>query len=320
VHALIDVAQRLDETPRKGSENIRPCFNRSSGARKTFVLDAGALLHDPGSIVRRFGRIRREPSVLGDIRSVRFLKTGDDIFRLQGDDQQRKIKPKKSLDGIAPKSDDQRCAIDALLNPGVEVMALTGAAGTGKTLLALAAGIHQTTKASPLYEQVVVARPIAPMGNDIGYLPGGVNDKLGPWMQPIFDNLEVIVNTPKEQAKDGAAPARYAGYQYLIDAGMLHVEALTYIRGRSLPKRYFIVDEAQNLRPLDVKTIVTRCGEGTKLIFTGDLNQIDTPYLDPASNGLAYLISRFINEENFCYLNLKGTVRSRLAEQGARLL
>jgi PhoH-like ATPase len=199
-------------------------------------------------------------------------------------------------------------------------MALTGAAGTGKTLLALAAGIHQTTKASPLYEQVVVARPITPMGNDIGYLPGDIHEKLGPWMQPIFDNLEVIVNTPKDQVKDNSPASRYASYQYLIDSGLLQIEALTYIRGRSLPRRYFIVDEAQNLRPLDVKTIVTRCGEGTKLIFTGDLDQIDTPYLDDASNGLAYLISRFINEENFCYLNLKGTVRSRLAEQGARLL
>jgi PhoH-like ATPase len=276
--------------------------------------------NDKTLVFRRFGKIRLDSSGLNDIRSVRFLKTGEDIFRLQGIDQQLKIKQKKSIDGIAPKSDDQRCAIDALLNPGVEVMALTGAAGTGKTLLALAAGIHQATKSSPLYDQVVVTRPITPMGNDIGFLPGDINEKLGPWMQPIFDNLEVIVNTPKEQTKDGAPPSRYASYQYLIDSGMLHIEALTYIRGRSLPRRYFIVDEAQNLRPLDVKTIVTRCGEGTKLIFTGDLNQIDTPYLDPSSNGLAYLISRFINEENFCYLNLKGTVRSRLAEQGARLL
>ncbi len=320
MHALTDVALRLEETHHGSTENIHPCFSRSGGVTKTFVLDTNALLQDSGSIVRRFGRIRREPAVAGDIRSVRFLRTGDDIFRLQGVEQRWKIKQEKSLDGIVPKTDDQRCAIDALLNPGVEVMALTGAAGTGKTLLALAAGIHQTTKSSPLYEQVVVARPIAPLGNDIGYLPGDINGKLGPWMQPIFDNLEVIVNTPKEQGKDGAPPARNASYQYLIDSGVLHIEALTYIRGRSLPRRYFIVDEAQNLRPLDVKTIVTRCGDGTKLIFTGDLNQIDAPHLDPASNGLAYLISRFINEENFCYLNLKGTVRSRLAEQGARLL
>ena len=202
----------------------------------------------------------------------------------------------------------------------LEVVALTGSAGTGKTLLALAAGIHQTTKKAPLYEQVVVARPVVPMGNDIGYLPGDVNEKLTPWMQPIFDSLEVIVNTPKGYMKDETSAARYRSSQYLIETGVLQIEALTYIRGRSMPLRYFIVDEAQNLRPIDVKTIITRCGEGTKIVLTGDMQQIDTPYLDSKSNGLAYLISRFINEENFCYLNLSCTVRSRLAEQGARLL
>ena len=139
-------------------------------------------------------------------------------------------------------------------------------------------------------------------------------------MQPIFDNLEVIVNTPKGMIKDRTNASSIRSYQYLIDADLLQVEPLTYIRGRSLPKRYFIIDEAQNLRPIDVKTIVTRCGEGTKIVFTGDLNQIDTPYLDKASNGLAYLISRFINEENFCFINLKSSVRSKLAEQGAQLL
>ena len=112
----------------------------------------------------------------------------------------------------------------------------------------------------------------------------------------------------------------YKSYQYLIDKGILHVEALTYIRGRSLPKRYFIVDEAQNLRPIDVKTLVTRCGAGTKIVLTGDILQIDNPFMDSLSNGLSYLISRFINEENFCYLNLRESVRSKLAEQGSRLL
>jgi len=158
------------------------------------------------------------------------------------------------------------------------------------------------------------------MGKDIGYLPGDVEEKLTPWMQPIFDNLEVILNTPKGIVKDKTNTASIKSYQYLMDAGFLQVEPLTYIRGRSLPMRYFIIDEAQNLRPVDVKTIVTRCGEGTKIIFTGDLDQIDTPYLDKSSNGLAYLISRFINEENFCFLNLTDGVRSRLAKQGARLL
>jgi PhoH-like ATPase len=275
---------------------------------------------DKTTLFQKYGRVLGESDYTNGIHSTRYVMTGEDIYRLQGGDNQTRIKNGKSLEGIAAKNIEQRCAIDALTSPHIEVVALTGAAGTGKTLLALAAGIHQTTKKSPLYEQVVVARPVVPMGNDIGYLPGDVNEKLTPWMQPIFDNLEVIVNTPKGHMKDETSIAQYRSFQYLIDTGVLQIEALTYIRGRSLPQRYFIVDEAQNLRPVDVKTIITRCGEGTKIVFTGDLNQIDTPYLDAKSNGLAYLISRFIDEPNFCYLNLSCSVRSRLAEQGARLL
>lgn len=276
--------------------------------------------NDKTTIFQRYGRVLEETDYTNGIYSIRYLRAGEDIYRLQGSDCNRRIKNGKSLDGIFPKNVEQRCAIDALTNPEIEVVALTGTAGTGKTLLALAAGIHQTTKKSPLYEQVVVARPIVPMGNDIGYLPGDVNEKLAPWMQPIFDSLEVIVTTPKGHIKDDASIGQYRSFQYLIDTGVLQIEALTYIRGRSMPQRYFVVDEAQNLRPIDVKTIITRCGEGTKIVLTGDMQQIDTPYLDSKSNGLAYLISRFINEENFCYLNLSCSVRSRLAEQGARLL
>lgn len=276
--------------------------------------------NDKTAIFQNYGIVLNDDDYTNGILSIRYKQCGEDIYRLQGEDKQSKIKRGKSLENISPKNIEQECAIDALTNPNIEIVALTGSAGTGKTVLALAAGIHQTTKRSPLYEQVLVARPVVPMGNDLGYLPGDIDDKLAPWMQPIFDNLEVIVNTPAGQFKDNTAISKYKNYQYLIDSGILNIEALTYIRGRSLPKRYFIIDEAQNLRPLDIKTIITRCGEGTKIVFTGDLNQIDTPYLDAMSNGLSYLISRFINEENFCYLNLKNSVRSRLAEQGARLL
>lgn len=275
---------------------------------------------DKTTLFQQYGKVLEETDYANGILSVRYLSSAGEIYRMQGHDAQARIKSGKSLEGISPKNMEQSCAIDALTNPEIEVLALTGSAGTGKTLLALAAGIHQTTKKSPLYEQVVVARPVVPMGNDIGYLPGDLNEKLTPWMQPVFDSLEVIINTPKGHIKDDASTSQYRSFQYLIDSGILQIEALTYIRGRSLPKRYFIVDESQNLRPIDVKTIITRCGEGTKIVFTGDLNQIDTPYLDAKSNGLAYLISHFINEENFCYLNLKDSVRSRLAEQGARLL
>jgi PhoH-like ATPase len=224
---------------------------------------------------------------------------------------------------ISPKNVEQECAIDALLSTSTNVVALTGRAGTGKTLLAIAAGLHFCTKPpqndyAKKYEQVMVARPIVPLGNDLGFLPGDLKEKLHPWMQPIYDNLDVIVGTSDEKIDN--KDTDYRSSDYLIESDIIHIEPLTYIRGRSLPRRFLIIDEAQNLRPLDVKTIITRCGEGTKVVFTGDLEQIDSPFLDAASNGLANLINRFIQEENFCYLNMKQSARSALAEQAAELL
>jgi PhoH-like ATPase len=279
--------------------------------------------NDKTSLFQQYGRIISEGGPTNGILSTRYMHSGNSLYKLSGEDEIRQVKRGKEIMGLSPRSIEQESAIDALIDPAVEIVALTGNAGTGKTLLALAAGIHQTartTKRSMLYEQVIVSRPVIPMGNDLGYLPGDIDAKLRPWMQPIFDNLEVIIDSPREQIKDRIDMSGVKSYQYLIDMGLLQVEPLTYIRGRSLPKRYFIIDEAQNLRPLDVKTIVTRCGEGTKIVFTGDLEQIDTPYLDRASNGLAYLISRFINEDYFCFLHLSKSVRSRLAERGAQLL
>jgi PhoH-like ATPase len=278
---------------------------------------------DKTSLFQQYGKVLTEGDNTNGIRSVRYLLSENNVYKLSGTVNTRPIKRAKERMGIAPQNVDQECTIDALSDPEIEIIALTGSAGTGKTLLALACGLHQTSqviKKISFYEQVIVSRPIVPMGNDIGYLPGDVEEKLAPWMQPIFDNLEVILKTPKGIMKDNANISHIKSYQYLMDADLLQVEPLTYIRGRSLPKRYIIIDEAQNLRPIDIKTIVTRCGEGTKIVFTGDLDQIDAPYLDRMSNGLAYLISRFINEENFCFLNLTKSVRSQLAEQGARLL
>src|SRR5512137_1911671 len=284
--------------------------------------------NDKSTIFQRCGRLLEE-GVPCDVRSVVYRRDGDQLLRQRGGREPEPVRRRRSLLGISAKNPEQECAIDALATPEIEVVALTGKAGTGKTLLALAAGIDQTPEfrgaRTPAdragYEQVMVARPIVPLGQDLGFLPGQVEEKLGPWMQPVHDNLDVIVATPRDQKKDArVGAARYKSSDYLIESGIVKIEPLTYIRGRSLPRRFMIIDEAQNLRPLDVKTIITRCGEGTKIVFTGDLEQIDQPYLDAASNGLSYLISRFIDQENFCYVQLTGSARSALAEQAAVLL
>jgi PhoH-like ATPase len=285
--------------------------------------------NDKSTIFQRCGRLLDAESSC-DVRSVVYRRDGDQLVRLRGKQEAEPVRRRRSLLGISAKNVEQECAIDALVTTDIDVVALTGKAGTGKTLLALAAGIEQTPEfrgqqRAPSdksgYEQVMVARPIVPLGQDLGFLPGVVEEKLGPWMQPIHDNLDVIVSTPRDQRKDArGSAARYKSSDYLIESGIVKIEPLTYIRGRSLPRRFMIIDEAQNLRPLDVKTIITRCGEGTKIVFTGDLEQIDQPYLDATSNGLSYLISRFIDQENFCYVQLAGSARSALAEQAAVLL
>lgn len=283
-------------------------------------------LKDKTTVFEKYGNIMDDDREINGIKSVKYLKSGDKIFRAYGEDKMELIKRQRSIMSVSPKNMEQECAIDALLATNINLVALTGRAGTGKTLLALASGLYFCTKRPPKgssdfsrkYDQVMVARPIVPLGNDLGFLPGDINEKLHPWMQPIYDNLDVIVGTTDEHVED--KDTNYRSSDYLVESEIVHIEPLTYIRGRSLPKRFLIIDEAQNLRPLDVKTIITRCGEGTKVIFTGDLEQIDSPFLDAASNGLAYLINRFIQEENFCYLNLKQSARSALAEQAAELL
>lgn len=283
-------------------------------------------LKDKTTIFQKYGNILNGDRASDDIQSVKYSMSSDKIFRVYGEDRIEPIRRQRSIMSISPKNIEQECAIDALLASHINVVALTGRAGTGKTLLAIAAGLYFCTKPQQKgpgdyprrYEQVMVARPIVPLGNDIGFLPGDIREKLHPWMQPVYDNLDVIVGTSDEHVDD--KDTHYKSSDYLIESGIVHIEPLTYIRGRSLPRRFLIIDEAQNLRPLDVKTIITRCGEGTKVVFTGDLEQIDSPFLDAASNGLAYLINRFIQEENFCYLNLKQSARSALAEQAANLL
>lgn len=213
--------------------------------------------------------------------------------------------------GIYPKNVEQRFAFDALLNEEVKLVTLVGKAGTGKTLLAIAAGLEMTV-AKEKYIRLLVSRPVQPLGRDIGFLPGDVNDKLGPWMQPIFDNMDFLFGSVRG-ASNGS-------WEELINQGLLHVEPLTYIRGRSIPGQYLIVDEAQNLSPHEVKTIVTRAGEGTKIVLTGDCEQIDNPYLDSINNGLAYCVERLRTNELISHATLKIGERSPLSEVATKML
>jgi PhoH-like ATPase len=213
--------------------------------------------------------------------------------------------------GIKPRNAEQTFLLNALLNPEIKLVAVTGKAGTGKTLLALAAALAQHT----LYEQILLARPIVALSNrDIGFLPGDADEKIRPYMQPLFDNLTVIKHANNPRSVESTRIEEMEKDEKLV------IAALAYIRGRSLSNSYFIIDEAQNLTPHEIKTIITRAGEGTKMIFTGDLNQIDSPYLDQQSNGLAYLSDRMKGQKLFAHVNLVKGERSYLAELASDLL
>lgn len=215
--------------------------------------------------------------------------------------------------GIKPRNREQHFALDLLLNNEIKLVTLVGKAGTGKTLLAIAAGLQMVTE-EQLFSKLLVSRPVFPLGRDIGYLPGTIEEKLNPWMQPIYDNLELLLGLNKADKKDGRS------YAELVDLGFVEIEPLTYIRGRSLPQNYMIVDEAQNLTPHEVKTIVTRAGEGTKIILTGDPYQIDHPYLDSSNNGLTIVAERFKNEAIAGHVILTKGERSPLAELATHIL
>ncbi|MFA7418230.1 MAG: PhoH family protein [Melioribacteraceae bacterium] len=218
---------------------------------------------------------------------------------------------KQVVYGIKPRNAEQTFAVDALSNPDIPLVTMTGKAGTGKTLLALACALSIRKN----YRQIYIARPIVPLSNkDIGYLPGDVDSKLAPYMQPLWDNLKVIQDQFPETDKS------HQIINNLVKEEKLVVEPLSYIRGRSLQRIYFIVDEAQNLTPHEVKTIITRAGEGAKVVLTGDIYQIDHPYLDSQSNGLSYLIEHFKGQKLYAHINLEKGERSELAELASNLL
>ena len=213
--------------------------------------------------------------------------------------------------GITPRNAEQTFALHAIMNPDVQLVSVTGAAGTGKTLLALAGALEQRSQ----YRQIFLARPIVPLSNrDIGFLPGDAQSKIDPYMQPLWDNLNIIKNQYKESSK------AYQKLDEMVQTDKLSIVPLAYIRGRSLSNVIFIVDEAQNLTPHEIKTIITRAGENTKIIFTGDIFQIDTPYLDAQSNGLSYLVDRLNNNSIYAHINLEKGERSELANLASKFL
>jgi PhoH-like ATPase len=218
---------------------------------------------------------------------------------------------KRSVYGIKPRNAEQAFAIHAILNPSIKLVSMQGVAGTGKTLIALAAALEQKRD----YKQIYLARPIVPLSNkDIGFLPGDIKSKLNPYMEPLWDNLKFIQNQYHESDKE------YSKITEMVNLEKLVITPLAYIRGRSLSNIIFIVDEAQNLTPHEVKTIITRAGENTKFIFTGDIYQIDTPYLDSQSNGLSYLIDRMKDHDLYAHVTLEKGERSELANLANELL
>jgi PhoH-like ATPase len=223
----------------------------------------------------------------------------------------RKIK--EGIWGIRPRNKEQHCALDLLLADDIKLVTLVGKAGTGKTMLAIAAGLQKVVE-EQLYSKLLVSRPIFPLGRDVGYLPGTIEEKLNPWMQPIYDNVEYLMGLSKGERKSGRS------YQELIDMGFIEIEPLTYIRGRSIPNQFIIVDEAQNLTPHEVKTIITRVGEATKVILTGDPYQIDNPYVDATSNGLTTVVEKFKGEAVAGHVTLSKGERSALAELASNVL
>jgi len=276
------------------------------------------------------------------IHSVRYqvLKSNEEGYKFRkiwNKDENALLPYSKNVFGIRAKNNEQECVLQALLDNDIDVVALTGSAGTGKTFLALLAAMSQ--KENGIFDGIVVARPNVSIKKDydLGFKPGGTNQKMQEWMLPIIDNMDIILSgytrdkisktksrIPGSKAKDKDANLKSffleKKAQEIIDDETVVIQPLESIRGRSLKNKIFIIDEAQNLTPKDMKTIITRCGEGTKIVLTGDLTQIDALYLDENSNGLAYLIDRFINQSNFCYISLKEVLRSRIAEQGATLL
>ncbi|MGI6197983.1 MAG: PhoH family protein [Candidatus Cloacimonadaceae bacterium] len=222
----------------------------------------------------------------------------------------------QSIFGITARNFEQEMALDLLMDDSIRLVSLSGIAGTGKTLLAMAAGLQKVVEENQ-YSRLVISRPISPLGKDLGYLPGTKNEKFNPWMQPIYDNMDILLSLKDDSESFGKGKKR-PSIEDFIDYGLLELEPLTYIRGRSLPDQFIIIDEAQNLTPHEMKTIITRAGENTKLVLTGDPYQIDIPYLDSQSNGLSVAVEKLKAEDLVGHMTLDKGERSKLADLAAK--
>ncbi len=228
------------------------------------------------------------------------------------------VKEHRDVFGLDPRNKEQNFALDLLMDPNVKLVTLTGQAGNGKTIISLAAGLQQTIGQRPLYEKLVVTRPIEPLGRDIGFLPGTYQEKMQPWIAPIRDNLEFLMSHKSRGKKDSKDIDPYISL--LFESGKIEIEAITYIRGRSIPNSFIIIDEAQNLSNHQLKTIITRSGENTKIVLCGDIHQIDVSHMDAVSNGLSYVVEAFKNENMAGHVTLLKGERSLLATRAAELL
>ncbi len=241
------------------------------------------------------------------------------ILRRSGNDY-KLVKEYHDVFGLEPRNKEQNFAIDLLMDPKVNLVTLVGAAGCGKTLIALAAGLQQTCGQLPRYDKLVVTRPIEPVGRDIGYLPGTIEEKMAPWIAPIKDNLAFLISKGKKGGKHTADIDKDPYINLLFAEGKIEIEAVTYIRGRSIPNAFIIIDEAQNLTVHQLKTIITRSGENTKIVLCGDIHQIDASHMDAVSNGLSYVVEAFKGEEMAGHVTLLKGERSALATKAADLL
>ena len=288
-------------------KNVNELF---TGKREMTTVDPEAInqLYEDGQITTR-SVLRRKP----ESNSYFILKSDKNSGLAFYNPITKKVEKveKRNVYGIKPKNAEQTFAIHAILNPDVKLVTVQGVAGTGKTLIALAAALEQRRD----FKQIYLARPIVPLSNkDIGYLPGDIKSKLNPYMEPLWDNLNFIKSQFEENSKDASRLTD------MVNTEKLMITPLAYIRGRSLSNICFIVDEAQNLTPHEVKTIITRAGQNTKIIFTGDVYQIDTPYLDSQSNGLSYLIDRLKDHPIYAHITLEKGERSELANLANELL